>query len=102
MAAAGEIEKALLEAELNPELDAVKFFEPVRLMLKSSNAATPAPSVVRESVPLSMPVPVVKAIVTVTPALGTLLPKVSFNWTVAGGAITTPAMASVGCCTNTN
>src|SRR6266540_2855417 len=101
LAAAGEIAKALLSAELSPELETVNFFEPLRLMLKSSNVARPAASVVLDRVPPSAPDPVVNAIVTVTPKFTTLLPKASFNCAVTAGAMTTPAVASVGCCTKT-
>ena len=95
--------KALLTAELRPVLDAARFFEPLRLTLKSLNVAKPFASVEVVVVPPSVPEdPVSKAIVTVTPALGTLLPKLSFNCTVTAGEIRAPAVALVGCCTKTN
>ena len=95
------LRKGMLKAELKPVLDAVKFFKPLRLMVRSAKVAKPPPSVAMFVVPLSVPKPLVKAIVTVTPRLGTLLPKLSFNWTLTEGAITAPAVASVGCCTKT-
>src|SRR5947208_4367420 len=42
LAAAGEMVKGLLRAELKPELEAVKFLEPLRLTLRSLNVARPA------------------------------------------------------------
>src|SRR6266481_2003449 len=91
--------KALLSAALKPELEAVSFFEPVRLMVRLANAAKPPASVVLFVVPLSAPEPVVRAIVTVTPEFVTLFPKTSFNWTVTTGAMTAPAVVVVGCWT---
>src|SRR5436309_2469956 len=97
LAAAGEIVKALLWAELSPELEAVSFFEPLKSMLKSAKVAKPPASVALVVVPLSAPKPVVKAIVMLIPALATLFPKASFNRAVTAGAMATPAVASVGC-----
>src|SRR6266516_4247626 len=97
LAAAGEIVKALLWAELKPALEAVTCFEPLKSMLKSAKVAKPPASVALVVVPLSVPEPVVKAIVMVIPALATLFPKASFNRAVTAGAMATPAVASVGC-----
>ena len=55
LAAAGEMIKALLAAELRPELEAVKFLEPLRSMLRSAKVARPAASVVLVFAPLSVP-----------------------------------------------
>ena len=89
-----------LMAGVSAPVLALRVFAPLRLMLRSSKLATPAASVVRAGVPLSVPVPLFMAVVTDTP--GTSLPKVSVTCTVTVGAITTPAVALLGCCTNAN
>ena len=73
LAAAALIVNALLTAEVSPTLDAVRFFEPERLMLRSLKVARPFGSVNCVVVPLSVPVPVVKTMLIDTPALETLL-----------------------------
>src|SRR5438445_677261 len=97
LGAAARIVNASLSIEPNTELVAVSFFAPVKSMLKSLNAASPLVSVVLVVVPLRTPMPLLKLISNETPASGTLLPNESFNCTVTGGAIATPAVASVGC-----
>src|SRR2546425_584491 len=100
LAAAGEIVKPLLTAELRPELEAVSCFEPLKSMLNSAKVAKPIAMVVLVLVPLRVPVPLLNVITTDTP--GTLLVKLSATWTVTAGEIVTPAVASVGGCVKTN
>src|SRR3989338_5061844 len=90
----------LLTADVNPVLDAVRFFEPARLMLKLLNVARPLASVVCCVVPLSTPVPD-NDIVTDTPEVDTLLPLPSCNCTVTAGLIVPPAVVFEGCWTKT-
>jgi len=91
----------LLTADVNPALDAVRFFEPARLMLKSLNVARPLAFVVFGVVPLSTPVPEDKDIATETSGVDTLLPLTSCNCTVTAGLIVPPAVVSDGCWTKT-
>jgi hypothetical protein len=88
---------ALLTAEVRPRLDAVKFFEPGRLTLRSLKVARPDALVVWVRVPLSVPVPVVSASVMFTPDMATLLPFASCTWTVTGGVIVAPDLVLLGC-----
>lgn len=88
---------ALLTADVNPVLDAVRFFEPSRLMLKSLNVARPLASVVFVVVPLSTPVPEDNVIVIETPAVDTLLLSAFCSCTVTGGLIVPPGAAADGC-----
>src|SRR5439155_4377968 len=88
---------ALLTTKAAP-LDAVRFFEPTRLMLRLPNVAIPLAIVDCVVVPLRVPVPVVNVIVT--DALGTLLPNASLACTVTAGEMLTPPLVSVGCCPN--
>ena len=81
-------------------LEAVRFLDPLELMLKLLKLAKPAESVVLVLVPLRVPVPLLKVITTDTP--GTLLVKLSATWTVTADEIVTPAVASVGCCVKIN
>ena len=74
-----EIVNVLLTAEVRPVLDAVKFFDPTRLILRSLKVATPDAFVVRVVVPDKTPVPDVSDIKTDTPDVGTLLPRLSCN-----------------------
>ena len=62
------------------------------------NVANPAASVLLVRVPLRVPVPLLSDITTAIPE-DTLLPKASRNWTVSAGAMATPAVALLGCCT---
>ena len=70
---------ASLTPDVNPLLDAVRFFDPTSSMLKSPNVASPDPLVVCVVVPLSVPFPDDNVIVIVTPDVGTSLPKLSRN-----------------------
>ena len=74
-----EIVNALLMAEVRPVLDAVRFFDPTRLILKSLNVAIPEAFVVRVVVPDKTPVPDESDISTDVPDVRTLLPKLSRN-----------------------
>src|SRR5439155_1175323 len=91
LTAAAVMLNALLTADARPPLEAVRFFEPVRLMLRSLNVASPLPFVDCVVVPLSVPLPVDNAIATDTPELETLLPNESCSWTVTAGEMLTPA-----------
>ena len=92
---------ALLTAEvIPPPLNAVRFFEPERLMLKSLNVARPEALVTCVTVPDKLPVPVVSPMLTKIPARETLFPEASCNCTVTGGEIATPATPLDGCCAN--
>ena len=91
------IVKALLTADVSPLLEAVMFFVPLELMLRSLNVARPVASVVLVVVPLKVPVPVVRVIVTDTPEVETLLPNASFSCTVTAGVIVCPAVVVEGC-----
>jgi hypothetical protein len=93
--------KALLTADVRPELAAVRFFDPKSLMLRLLNVARPEEFVFSLSVPLSVPVPVLSDSVMLTPELETLLPALSCNCTVTAGVIVAPDTVFVGCCTNT-
>src|SRR5205814_1367677 len=97
LGAAARIVNASLSIEPNTELVAVSFFAPAKSMLKSLNAASPLVSVVLVVVPLRAPVPLVRIMSIETPAAGALLPNESFNCTVTGGAMVTPAVVLVGC-----
>src|SRR2546425_10289 len=97
LGAPARIVNASLSIEPNIELVAVIFFAPVKSMLRSLNAASPLVSVVLVVVPLRTPMPMLKLMSNETPASGTLLPNESFNWTVTGGAMATPAVVWVGC-----
>src|SRR5439155_943130 len=97
--AAAVMLNALLTTKAAP-LDAVRFFEPTRLMLRLPNVAIPLAIVDCVVVPLRVPVPVVNVIVT--GALGTLSPKASVACTVTAAAVLTPATVFVGCCTKTS
>src|SRR5207245_1032390 len=66
-------------------------------MFRPANVATPLPSVDWEVVPLSVPVPLLKGTSIETPGSGALFPNESFNCTVTGGAMATPAVVLVGC-----
>jgi hypothetical protein len=88
---------ALLTADVNPVLDAVRFFEPSRLMLKLLNVARPLAFVVVVVVPLSTPVPEDNAIAIETPAVDTLLLLAFCSCTVTGGLIVSPGAALDGC-----
>ena len=92
----------LLIAEVKLPLAAVRFLEPTRSTLRSPKVARPVPSVVWLMVPLKAPVPLLRVIVTETPALGALFPKASFSCAVTAGAIAAPAVALVGCCAKAN
>ncbi len=94
--APAEMVNGVLAAGVRPDDDAVSAFDPVRLMLRSGNLARPVVSVSCASVPLSVPVPVEREILTVSPAVLTLFPEASFNWTVTAGVIVAPATALVG------
>src|SRR5437016_1333106 len=100
LAAAAGILNAPLSTGVRAPLEAVRFLEPLKLMLKSLKVARPAESLVRVAVPLSEPEPVLKLLVTDTP--GTLLLKLSVTWTLIDGAMATPAVASVGCWVKVN
>ena len=89
----------LLTADVNPVLDAVRIFEPVRLMLKSLNVARPLAFVVLVVVPPSTPVPEDNDIVIETPEVDTLLPLPSCNCTVTAGLIVPPAVECKVSCT---
>ena len=91
----------LLTADVNPVLDAVRIFEPARLMLKSLNVARPLAFVVLVVVPPSTPVPEDNDIVIETPEVDTLLPLPSCNCTVTAGLIVHPAVVFDGCWTKT-
>lgn len=91
----------MLTAAVRLPLDARRVFEPVRLMLRVLNVATPD-DVVRVSVPLRTPVPEASAIVTDVPVVATRLPKASVRATVTAGEMTAPAVAFEGCWTNTS
>src|SRR2546428_458142 len=95
LAAAAEIVNEPLTTGVRAPLEAVRFLEPLKLMLRSLKVARPAESLVRVVAPLSEPVPVLKFMATDTP--DTLLLKVSVTWTLIDGAMATPAVASVGC-----
>ena len=69
--------KALLIADVSIPLDAVRFFNPARLMLRSLKVASPELLVVRVVVPLKVPVPDDNDRVTETPKEATSLPKPS-------------------------
>src|SRR5207244_6416935 len=88
--AAAVMLNALLTTDVRPALEAVRFFEPVRLMLRPLNVASPLPFVDCVGVPLSVPLPVDNAIATDTPELDTLLPNAPCSWTVTAGGILTP------------
>ena len=77
----------------------VNVFDPMRLMLRLLNVATPD-DVVRVSVPLRTPVPEARAIVTDVPVVVTRLPNASVSATVTAGEMTAPAVAFEGCWTN--
>jgi len=64
---------ALLTAAVRLPLDAVRVFDPIRLMLRLSNVATPD-VVFLVTVPLRVPVPVVRATVTGVPDVVTSFP----------------------------
>ena len=98
-AEAALIVNALLTADVNEALVAVNCFDPTRLMLRSLNVARPLTSVACVVVPLSVPVPLVKATETSTPELRTSLSYTSLNCTVTDGEMVAPADALVGCCT---
>src|SRR5438876_11662406 len=91
----------LLTTEVKLPLAAVRLLEPIKSMLKLPKVALPVPSVFWLVVPLSVPAPL-RVIVTETPALGTLFPKVSSSCTVTAGAMAAPAVAAVGCWTKAN
>ena len=96
-----EITNEALIASNRPTADAFSVFVPMRLILRSSNVASPLAPVFRDVVPLSVPVPEFREIVTVIPEAGTLFPKASFNCTVTGGAMALPAIALEGPCAKT-
>ena len=79
VAADVEIVNEILTAEVNPELDAVKFFDPTRLILRSLKVATPDAFVNCVVVPDKTPVPDESDINTDVPDVRTLLPKLSRN-----------------------
>ena len=79
VAADVEIVNEVLTADVNPELDAVKFFDPTLLILRSLKVATPEVFVVCIVVPESTPVPDESDIKTDVPDVRTLLPKLSCN-----------------------
>src|SRR5436190_1093920 len=91
--------KAELTAEVRPELDAVRFLEPARLMLRLLNVARPVPSVFTLVVPLSVPVPVLRDMLMPTPEVATLLLLASCNCAVTDGVMPAPEAALEGCCT---
>ena len=97
VADAALIVNAELTAEASPVLEAVIFFEPERLMLRSLKVAKPPEFVTCVSVPLRVPVPVVNASVIETPELVTSLPDASLSCTVTAGEIVCPAVVLVGC-----
>src|SRR2546427_9855987 len=97
LAAAGETAKATLSPVERAPLVAVNFFVPTTLMLRSSKVANPLASLVRLVVPARLPVPVLRAMLTLIPE--TLLPKLSSARTVTDGLIATPARGSLGGCT---
>src|SRR5438046_3439969 len=84
---------ALLSTEMVPK-DAVNFFGPVTLMLRSLKVALPPGLVVRGVVPFSGPVPAVSVIAIGPP--DTLLPAPSGARTVTAGLRATPATVVVG------
>ena len=93
----GEIVKAELTADASAVPDAVRFFDPAKLILMSLNVATPVVSVGRVVVPESAPVPLDSVIVTATPESRTLLSKASRNRTVIGGVMLVAAVSFDGC-----
>jgi len=96
-AAAGLIVNALLMALVSNPLDAVRFFDPERLMLRSLNVDTPEAFEFCVNVPLSVPVPVLSVIVTGIPAVVIAFENASRITVVTAGATATPAVATVGC-----
>lgn len=95
----GMMENSLLPAAVRLPLVARNVFVSVRLMLRLLNVAMPD-VVLLESVPLRIPVPVMRATVTDVPVVVSLLPKASCSATVTAGRITAPATVFVGCCIN--
>jgi hypothetical protein len=87
----------LLTAGISPELDAVIALVPVRLILRSLNVARPDPFVNCEVVPESAPEPEDSVMITDTPEVVTLLPKLSRSCTVTAGVIGEFAGVAVGC-----
>src|SRR2546425_13350745 len=78
-------------------LVALSCLEPTRLMLKSSNVATPLVFVDRVVVPLSVPALAVPNVIT-TDALGTLWPSESVACTITSCEIDTAPLPSEGVC----
>jgi hypothetical protein len=71
------IEKVLLVADVSPDAAALTCFEPIRLMLISSNVARPDVFVERVVVPLRVPVPDERVRVTARPAWAISFPDLS-------------------------
>ena len=61
-------------ASVNPDDDIFRVFDPDALMVRLLNVVNPVASVLWLNVPPSVPVPVFKLAVTVTPEPETLLP----------------------------
>ena len=89
--------KVALSPVLKAPLEAASVLAPARVRLKSLKVAIPLASVVRASVPPTVPVPLDKPIVTARPDRG--LPKLSNTLTVTAGLMIEPAVALAGCCT---
>src|SRR5258708_24935175 len=91
----------MLKAPLAPVVNApplaVSALLPARLIERSLKLANPLVSVGCVVVPLRLPVPVLKFMLTATP--GTLLLKPSCARTDTAGLMTVPATASLGGCT---
>jgi len=98
----GLISKALLTADVRPLCEAVMFFVPLAVILRSSNVARPEASVVRGVVPLREPVPVETVISTERPEVSTSLLYASWTWTVIAGEMANPAVVVDGCCIKTS
>src|SRR5436190_20014343 len=97
LAVAALITKELLSPVLKRPALAVNRLVPVTLMLRSLKVDRPLAAVVRMVVPLKLPVPLLRLMVTDSPE--TLFPKSSCARTVTGGLIAVPAAVSVGCWT---
>ena len=97
--AAGRIANASLPAGVNAPLDAVSLLPaPATVSTRSSKLASPAASVLRVVVPVSVPVPAVSVASTATPDCATALPYASRSCSLNAGAMAAPATVLAGCC----
>ncbi len=100
LAAAGEITKLLLLADVKPLELAVNVYVPAVWMTVEPKVAMP-PTVFAVAPAVTAPGPFAANVIE-TPSVDTALPNWSSSCTVIGGAMATPAVALLGCCTKTS